>query len=312
MHPKPDAKAYVALACVCIFWGTTYVAIRMALESVSPVLMVALRFLASGSLLLVFARFRGLPWPEASEFKRTALLGIFTLGMGTGCLGYAEMVIPSGLASLFITIAPFWLVGVEALLPGGTKLHGPTIGGMLVGFLGTALLVTPDFHGTAAGLNALKGLAITQVGVICWCFGSILQKRSVQKASPWMTLGIQQFAAGLAFVPLAIFLPAAPVHWTARGVGAMVYLVIFGSLVGYTAYLYAIRTLPIAVFSVYPYANAVVAVFLGWLFYREAFGLKEMVAMLIIFIGVGIVKWQTGKAMAKLPLAEAVLEPDHG
>jgi drug/metabolite transporter (DMT)-like permease len=312
MHLKADARAYAALACVCVFWGTTYLGIRMALESFPPAMMVAIRFLISGSLLLGFALIRGAKWPEKGELQRTALLGILILGMGNGSLGYAELIIPSGLASLFITISPFWLVGIEAMLPGGTKLHGPTVMGMLVGFLGTALLVTPDFHGHSGGLRALTGFAITQFGVICWCSGSILQKRSVTKASPWMTLGLQQFAAGLAFVPLAIFIPAPPVHWTARGVGAIVYLVIFGSLVGYTAYLYAIRTLPIGIFSVYPYVNSVVAVFLGWLFYREAFGRKEMIAMLIIFAGVGIVKWQTSRSALKPPLVAATLEPDHG
>jgi drug/metabolite transporter (DMT)-like permease len=313
MESKADARAFFALACVCLFWGTTYLGIRMALESFPPAMLVAVRFLISGSLLLGFALTRGHAWPEKAEMRRTALLGVLILGMGNGSLGYAELIIPSGLASLFITISPFWLVGIEAMLPAGAKLHGPTVIGMFVGFAGTALLITPDFHGQNGGLTALTGFAITQFGVVCWCSGSILQKRSVTKASPWMTLGLQQFAAGLAFVPPAILMPAQPVHLTTRGVGAILYLVIFGSLVGYTAYFYAINKLPIAVFSVYPYVNSVVAVFLGWLFYREAFGLKEMFAMLIIFTGVGIVKWQTSRAaIIRHPSVEEVLEPDHG
>jgi drug/metabolite transporter (DMT)-like permease len=279
-------------------------------------MMVGIRFLISGTILLTYALLRGYKFPERAELQRTALLGILILGMGNGSLAYAELIIPSGLASLFITISPFYLVGIEALMPGGAKLHGPTIVGMLVGFLGTAMLITPDFHAQSNGLGALTGFAITQFGVLCWCSGSILQKRSVQNASPWMTLGVQQFAAGLAFVPLAVVIPATPVHITARGAGAVIYLVIFGSLVGYTAFIYAIGRLPIAIFSVYPYVNSVVAVFLGWLVYREAFGLKEMVAMLIIFTGVGIVKWQTGRQSQTVPVkhpsSEEVLEPDHG
>jgi drug/metabolite transporter (DMT)-like permease len=288
----------------------------MALESFPPAMMVSLRFLTSGTILLAFAFLRGYRFPEKSELRRTALLGILILGIGNGSLGYAELIIPSGLASLFITISPFYLVGIEALLPGGAKLHGPTVAGMLVGFLGTALLITPDFHAQGNKLVTLAGFAITQLGVICWCSGSILQKRSITNASPWMTLGVQQFAAGLAFVPLALSIPSTPVHITARGVGAVIYLVIFGSLVGYTAYIYAIGKLPIAVFSVYPYVNSVVAVFLGWLVYREAFGLKEMLGMLIIFSGVGIVKWQTARQARTVPVmppsVEEALEPDHG
>jgi drug/metabolite transporter (DMT)-like permease len=307
MHSKPDARAYAALACVCIFWGTTYLGIRMALESFSPAMLVASRFLISGGLLTGFALFRGRRLPESRELWRTALLGLLILGMGNGSLAYAELLIPSGLASLFITISPFWLVGIEALMPGGEKLHGPTIAGMVVGFLGTALLIAPDFHGHNGGLNAFAGFAITQFGVVCWCSGSILQKRNVTKASSIMTLGIQQLAAGAAFVPLVLLLPSQPIHWSARGVGAVIYLVIFGSLVGYSAFIYAIGKLPVAIFSVYSYVNCVVAVALGWLIYREPFGAKETIAMLIIFAGVGIVKWQTTRSAVKRPLVVADL-----
>ncbi len=296
VHSKQDATAYVALACVCVFWGTTYLGIRVALESFSPAMLVALRFTISGGLLTGFALLRGHRFPEKGELLRTAWLGFLILGMGNGSLGWAELIIPSGLASLFITISPFWLVGIEAFLPGGAKLHGPTIAGMAVGFLGTALLITPDFHGHNSGVNVLTGFAITQFGVISWCSGSILQKLSKMTATPVMMLGIQQLAAGVAFIPLAILLPHRPVIWNTRGVGAVLYLVVFGSLVGYTAYMYAIRVLPVAIFSIYPYANAIVAVGLGWLFYREPVGVKEGVAMLIIFGGVGIVKWQTSRA----------------
>ena len=293
MHSKPDPRAYLAFGCVCLFWGTTYLAIRMALESFPPAIVVASRFVTSGGLLIMFALLRGYKLPPSREIWRTALFGFLILGLGNGSLAWAELLIPSGLASLFITISPFWLVGLESLTKGGEKLHGPTIAGMVVGFLGTALLVTPGSQTSSGGLTLLAGFAITQFGVASWCSGSILQKRSQSQASPWISLGIQQLAAGVAFIPVAILLPATPIHWSNRGVMAILYLVVFGSWVGYTAYIYGLKRMPVAIFSTYSYVNCVVAVTLGWLVYREPFGLKETVAMLIIFTGVGIVKWQT-------------------
>jgi drug/metabolite transporter (DMT)-like permease len=294
MHSKTDPRAYLAFACVCLFWGTTYLAIRMALESFPPAIVVVSRFVVSGGLLIAFALLRGYKLPPANEIRRTAFFGFLILGLGNGSLAWAELLIPSGLASLFITISPFWLVGLESLTKGGEKLHAPTIAGMIVGFLGTALLVTPNASSASGGgLTLLAGFAITQFGVASWCSGSILQKRSQSQASPWLSLGIQQLAAGLAFIPVAILLPATPIHWTLRGAAAILYLVVFGSWIGYTAYIYGLKRMPVAIFSTYAYVNCVVAVALGWLVYREPFGLKETVAMLIIFTGVGIVKWQT-------------------
>lgn len=293
MKSKPDARAYLAFVCVCIFWGTTYLGIRMGLESFPPATLVAARFTISGGLLVALELLRGRKLPPLRELAQSAFYGFLILGMGNGSLAWAELTVPSGLASLFITISPFWLVGLESLMPGGEKLHGPTIAGMVVGFLGTALLVTPDLHTPGGGLALLIGFGITQFGVASWCTGSILQKRHATKASPFLTLGIQQLAAGLAFIPIALIVPHDPIHWSTRGVGAVLYLVIFGSWVGYTAYIYGLAKFPVAVFSVYPYVNCVVAVGLGWLVYREPFGLKETIAMLIIFVGVGIVKWQT-------------------
>jgi drug/metabolite transporter (DMT)-like permease len=309
MPSKLGARAYLAFACVCLFWGTTYLAIRMALESFPPATIVAVRFVISGGLLVAFALLRGSKLPPARELWRTAFFGFLILGLGNGSLAYAELLIPSGLASLFITISPFWLVGLEALMPGGEKLHAPTIAGMAVGFLGTALLVTPDLHAPAAGLGILSGFAITQFGVAAWCSGSIFQKRYPTQGSPWLSLGIQQLAAGVSFIPVALLAPPQPMHWNVRGVGAVFYLVIFGSWVGYTAYIYGLNRIPVAIFSTYSYVNCVVAVGLGWLVYREPFGMKEMVAMLIIFAGVGIVKWQTS---VKRPLVAKDPEPDHG
>jgi drug/metabolite transporter (DMT)-like permease len=233
---------------------------------------------------------RGALLPRGRDLRNAVISGVLILGIGNGALVFAELRIPSGLAGLFITISPFWLVGLEALLPGGVRLHGPTIVGMLVGLFGAALLVAPDVMGHSMNNNILTGFLILQLGMSSWSFGSIFQKRQESKAHPIVVGAIHQLAAGMAFAPLALLVPEHPIAWTWRGVAAVLYLVTFGSIVGYSSYAYALDKLPVAVVSVYPYINSIVAVTLGWLFYREPFGWLEALAMAVIFLGVGVVK----------------------
>jgi drug/metabolite transporter (DMT)-like permease len=286
----PLFKPYLALVAVCIFWGTTYLGIRMSLESFPPLMLVTVRYLISGTIMLLFAKVRGLHLPRGRELAAACFSGFLTLGIGNGALVFSEVLIPSGIASLIISISPFWIVGAEALLPGGERLHAPTLGGMVVGLAGAALLFTPDSGAHGFNRALLNGMLILQVGMAGWAFGSIYQRRKAGKAHPVVAGGVQQLAAALVLLPFLLGIPQPAVHWSTRGVLALCYLVTFGSLVGYSAYVYAMDRLPVAIVSIYPYANAVVAVFLGWLFYREPFGRREMVAMAIIFAGVAIVK----------------------
>lgn len=283
-------RAYLALASVCFFWGTTYLAIRMSLETFPPLVLVAARFLISGSLLLAFARVRGLYVPRGRELASNAFSGLLLLGIGNSALVFSEILIPSGIASLITTISPFWLVGVEALLPGGERLHTPIIGGMIVGLAGASLLFTGDLAANTIDRRMLDGFLLLQIGMAAWSFGSIYQRRRSGKAHSVIAGGVQQLAAGVILLPFAVLIHEHPIYWSARGVLALLYLVIFGSIVGYSSYIYVMDRLPVAVVSVYSYVNAVVAVGLGWLFYREPFGLKEAAAMVIIFAAVAVVK----------------------
>lgn len=291
LRHNPLFKAYLALIAVCFFWGTTYLGIRMSLESFAPLQLVSIRYVISGGLMVGFALLRGYHVPRGRELASVCFSGILTLGVGNTALVFAETFIPSGIAGLIITISPFWMVGVEALLPGGERLHAPTIGGMAVGLLGALLLFAPQ-EGAAHTFDRtlLAGFLILQIGMAGWSFGSIFQRRRPGKAHPVIAGGVQQLATGLAMAPIALLAQEPPIHWGARGVTAMLYLVFFGSIVGYSAYVYSLDKLPVAIVSVYPYVNAVVAVALGWLFYREPFGMREAVAMMIIFASVAAVK----------------------
>lgn len=275
---------------VCFFWGTTYLAIRMGLETFPPLMLVCARYVISGSLIVLFARARGMYLPRGRELAAACCSGLLVLGVGNGALVFAETAIPSGMASLIIAMSPFWMIGAEALLPGGERLHGPTVAGMLVGLAGSSLLFAPDLGAQAIDHNLLYGFLVLQVGMAAWSFGSILQRRQAGKSHSVIAGGVQQLAAGLALLPFASLLPQPAVHWSFRGVAALLYLVFFGSIVGYSAYVYVMDRLPVAIVSVYPYVNVIVAVALGWLFYREPFGKREAMAMAVIFTSVALVK----------------------
>lgn len=289
MSDHPHLKAYLALASVCFFWGTTYLGIRMALESFPPLVLVSARFLISGAIMLVVSRLLKVPLPRGRELWRTAANGILILGIGNASLTFSEMWIPSGLAALIVTTSAFWMVGIDAMLPGGERLHLPTVGALAVGAAGAALLLAPS-SGDGIDRNVVAGFLILQFGCASWCLGSILQRRMQKLAHPVISGAIQQLAAGLAFLPLAVLIPSDPIRWHFRGAVAILYLVVFGSIVGYSSYIYALEKLPVALVSIYTYINPVVAVLLGWAFYREPFGPREASAMAIIFLGVAMVK----------------------
>lgn len=273
----------------------------MSLEAFPPFILLATRFLLSGCTMLTVVSARGARLPRGSELRHAILSGILILGIGNGCLTFAELRVPSGLAGLITTLSPFWLVGIETLMPGGERLHPPTIFGMLIGCVGVGLLVSGGMGAGEFSRNAFDGFLILQVGTVSWCFGSIYQRRRKVDAHPAVVGAVQQVAAGLGALPFAAFASSHQIHWSGRSVAALFYLVIFGSIVGYSAYAYALDRLPVAVVSIYSYVNSVVALALGWLFYREPFGPREAVAAVVIFAGVALVKWQSGKAaLAKM------------
>jgi drug/metabolite transporter (DMT)-like permease len=296
-------RSWIALGAVCVFWGTTYLGIRMALECFPPATLLSIRYTLSGAILLIAARAMRAHIPSGRELFFTAFYGVVALGLGNGALVFAEVWVPSGMASVFITTSPFWMTGIEACLPRGERIHLPAIIGMLIGLAGTVVLVSRDAfgHGTQGGL--VSGFLLLQLGCCGWAVGSVLQRRYVTAAHPVVSGAVQQLATGLvAAVPAFLFSPHMP-HFTVRGVAALGWLVVFGSIVGYSAFIYVMDKLPVSVVSIYNYVNPVVAVILGWLFYRERFGSREAVGMAIIFLGVAVVKRFSSTTRARPVLA---------
>lgn len=279
---------------MCLVWGTTYLGIRMGLEMFPPLVLIGIRYTSGGAVLLALARARGMVMPRGRELFTACWTSMLTLGIGNGALVFAELWIPSGTASLILTMTPFWMVGVEALLPGGEPLHAPTLGGMAVGLAGAALLFTPG--GGTRPVSLLGGFLLLQFCMAGWSFGSLLQRRRPGKAHSVVVAGVQMLVNGLTAGACALVIPEHPIRWETRSVVAIVYLIVFGSILGYAAYVYMLDRLSVALASVYTYVNVVVAMALGWLVYREPFGWRETAAMLVLFAGVGAVKRYSAKA----------------
>lgn len=285
--------AYIALTAVCFFWGTVYLGIRIALESFPPVMFMGGRFFLAGAATLLVGWAAGARMPSRREFGFTSLYGVITLGLGIGTIAFAVQWIPSGLAAMLTTTSPFWMIGVEALLPGGDKPNWPTIGGVLVGMMGTLLLVAPGaLHQGLGGAVAVSFLVL-QFGCAGFALGSILERRSKTTTHPIINAAVQELATGCAFL-IPAFIMHDPVKWSMKSVYAVLYVTVFGGIVGYSAFLYAMKHLPVSLVSIYTYVNPVVAVIIGTLLYGERFQPTDIAAMLIIFLGVLIVKRYSG------------------
>ena len=303
--------AYAALAVVCVFWGTTYLGIRIGLESFPPLYLIATRYVISGSILLAVAVLVRAKLPRGRELLLTSVCGVICIGIGNGFLAMAETFVPSGLAALFITTSPFWMVGIDALLPGGKRPRAATIGGLLVGLFGVAFLVMPAALHEGFRGAAVSGFLMLQISAVGWVTGSLLQKRVQTRASSFVTGAVQQLAAGL-----CMFVPASTLETMPHVIGlrsslAVAYLVVFGSIIGFSAFIYSVAKLPVAIVSVYAFVNPIVAIWLGYLFFREPFGLREGIAMVIIFTGIALVRWSeaAGRRTPATPMVEKASSP---
>ncbi|MBD0371520.1 MAG: EamA family transporter [Pyrinomonadaceae bacterium] len=296
---KEKFKPLAAWAAVCFFWGTTYLAIRVGLETLPPTLFAGLRFLTAGVLLFVIVR----AWthsarlPKGREWFDQVIIGLALLGVGNGLVVWAEQWVPSGPAALLVATSPFWVMGLERTLREGERLQGRAIAGLLIGFGGLALLVAPNLYGTTgAGASYLWGMLALQAACASWSVGSVYAKHHPTGVAPLMGAAIQMLVAGAAMTLIGVALGEwNELHFSTRSLSAFAYLIVFGSIVAYGSYTYAVQKLPLSLVSTYSYINPVIAVLLGWLILSEPLGWRVMTAMLVILCGVMMVKSGRGR-----------------
>jgi drug/metabolite transporter (DMT)-like permease len=280
-------KALFAWVLVCVFWGSTYFAIKIGVGVLPPFLFAGLRFVAAGALLLIGALLFGDHLPRrARDWGRAAIAGVMLLAGGNAFVVWAEQYTPSGVASVFVVTVALWMAFFDSIIPGGSgRLGWRVIVGLLVGFLGTALLVGANPREILSA--DLRGPIALTCASMSWSLGSIYAKRRPTESSPYMTAAIQMLAGGT-FVSIVgtVLGEWGSWHLTSSGALAMGYLVVFGSIVGYSAYSYALRYAPATIVGTYAYVNPVIAVLLGWLFLREPITSRMVIAIGMILAAV--------------------------
>jgi drug/metabolite transporter (DMT)-like permease len=273
-------------------WGTTYLAIRIALESIPPALVGGLRFTVAGVALAVVLRLRGTPLPPGREWAGLAVAGTLLLAVGNGFVVWAEQWVPSGIAAVVIASSPFWMAATEALIPGGERFSGRTLAGMCIGFAGIVLLVWPDLTAEGAwGRQFAFGMIAMQVAAIGWSLGTSYSKRLGRQGDALAASAVQMLFGGLVMLVAA----TARGEWngltfTPRTLAAELYLIVFGSFAGYSAYIYALRHLPVSTVSLYAYVNPIIAVILGALVLNEALDARIAGASALVLAGIAVVR----------------------
>jgi drug/metabolite transporter (DMT)-like permease len=282
--------AYGAWVAVCLAWGATYLAIRVALETMPPFLMASVRWTSAGLLMIAGLAIRGVRLPGSNDWPRLTVAGILLLGVGNGGVVWAEQSVPSGLVAVLVAAIPFWMVGVERLMADGDQLSMRRKAGLIVGFGGIVLLAAPGLSSGGGGAF-LAGVLATQVACVGWAIGSSFSRRQPREENVLAAAALEMLFAGIALLAVSLALG----EWqlasiTARSAAALLYLIVGGSIVGFTAYTYALKHLPVAVVSLYAYVNPVIAVVLGALVLGEPFTLRMFVAGAIVLAGMALVR----------------------
>jgi len=287
---SPTRLAYGAWVAVCLLWGTTYLAIRIALETVPPMLMGGFRWTLAGALILGAMNVRGERLPGRAEWPSLALLGVLLIGFGNGGVVWAEQTLPSGLTAVLVAVVPFWMVGVEIVAGSTDPLTPRRIVGLLLGFAGIVLLVWPELE-LGAGRDFVLGVLATQLACLGWAIGSSYSRRRAPTENVLAVAAYQMLFGGAAMA-LAGTMHGEWTHlaFNIRTASAVGYLLVFGSVAGFSAYAYALKHLPLATVSLYAYVNPVIAVVLGTLVLSEPMSPRLAVAGLIVLAGMAMVR----------------------
>jgi drug/metabolite transporter (DMT)-like permease len=286
----PRSQILIAFAAVYVIWGSTYLAIRFAIETLPPFLMVGTRFLAAGGIMYIWLRARGAAAPKAVHWRSAAILGILMPVLGTGVVVWAEEKVPSGIAALLVSIGALWMVLLQWWRPGGKRPSSWVLAGVALGLAGLWLLVNPGGDGKHGNLF-VEGMLL--LAALSWAIGSLYSKRAVHPKSRVLGTAMEMIVAGAVLIAVGLvtgeashFAIGAP---SARAWMALLYLITFGSIIAYTAYVWLLGVVNATLVSTYAFVNPVVAVFLGWAFASEPLNGRTIAAAAIIVGAVALI-----------------------
>jgi drug/metabolite transporter (DMT)-like permease len=307
------SRVIAAFVAVYIVWGSTYLAIRYAVETIPPFLMGGARFVVSGAILWAWVRARGAPRPTSRQWRDASIAGVLMLCAGNGAVAWAEERVPSGLAALIVAVVPLWMVLLDWLRPRGTRPSVLTMIGVVVGLAGLIVLIGPVDINSAEHADLTASIVLV-LGSLAWAAGSVYSRYGDHPASSALSTGMQMLIGGGVLVLTGIATGelsgfsleqvsrASWIGWT--------YLVTFGSLLGFTAYVYLLNAVSPAKASTYAYVNPIVAVILGWLIAHEPINRSMIIGAVIILGAVAMISLsQTRKKIAS-QAADGSTQPD--
>ena len=291
------ARLLAAFTAVYVIWGSTYLAIRFAVETLPPLLMAGARFTIAGLLLLAWSRFvQRAQRPSRSDWRTGLMSGALLLLGGNGAVVWAETRVPSGIAALLVAVVPLWMVLLDWLRPGGRRPAAPVFVGLALGLVGLGLLVGPDALNGEGTVNP-AGALVLMAGSLSWAVGSLLIKRAPRATTGLNGSGTQMLAGGLCLLAAGLALGELAqldlAHVTGRSLIGFLYLVTFGSLIGFTAYFYLLAHTTAAKAATYAYVNPVVAVILGWAILGQSVAPSQILGAFLV-VG-AIVALSTGR-----------------
>lgn len=278
----------LAFAAVYIVWGSTYLAIRFAIESIPPFLMAGARFAVAGLILVAWSRLRGAAWPTGREWGVALVTGSLLLLGGNGGVVWAEQQVPSSLAALIVSAVPLVTVALDWARPGGQRPGRATMLGLVTGFVGVAVLVNPG-AGDAARVDP-AGAAALLAATVSWSVGTLYSRRAKGAASPLMGAGANMLMGSVGLLAAGVVLgePSRldPAAVTPRSAAALIYLILVGAVIGFTAFFWLVRNTSTAKATTYAYVNPIVAIVLGWALAHEPVTPRVLVAATVIISGV--------------------------
>jgi drug/metabolite transporter (DMT)-like permease len=286
------AQIIAAFASIYIIWGSTYLAIRYAIETIPPFIMGGVRFLISGALLYIWARYRGAPKPTRLHWRNAIIAGGFLLLGGNGAVVWAEQFVPSGLTALLVSILPFWLVIIEWVRPPRKRPSAAVLGGLVLGFIGIIVLVGLGDVG-GQGIVRPLGALVLIIGSLSWAIGSFWSRDASLPDSGLLTTGMEMLGGGAMLLIVGV-LSGELSHFDAHHVShastaGLLYLITFGSLLGFTSYIWLLDKVSPARLGTYAYVNPLVAVLLGWAIAGETLSARTAVAAAIVICAVALI-----------------------
>lgn len=300
---------YLALAVVCVAWGTTYLALRIGVLEFPPFLFSALRQIIAGALLvgglLLFGKVK---IPEKTVLINQAIGGFFMITLGNGLVGWAEVHVPSGVAAIICSMVPIWVILINLVIAKDEKPTFPIVMGLAIGLSGIILIFGENLSGFAVS-GYVWGVVLIVVANLGWAAGSIWMKRKNQESNPFLNAGLQMFFGGIFLLPISIvFDDFQTIQWSNNVVYSLLYLILIGSVATYACYSYAIKKLPVTIVTLYAYINPIVAVLLGWAILGETLNLRVGIAIGVTLVGIYIVN--RGYQFRKLWRAELSTHTD--